>query len=309
MPLEALRCIPVVSHWVDQVIQMCDGKLALLFRTGACCYYPATDVRYFELALVWFSKGKFVWEFLGRIPHRIQAYRLIPLPCPAAGCQTSTGVQSSANPSNSGQAVTFTATVTNPSGGLVPTGTVEFFDGSIDLGPGTVLSGSGSSATSTFTTAGLSAGSHTITAKFTGTGGWQNSLGSVTQTVNAPTVTVPCCPTAMPGNLIATFSNGAGNCNCLNGVNVGLTWSAGSNAWIGSASLCGAGTSTTITLTCNAQSQKFQIQLTGGCSSGTTNLTTISCGAATTDLTGTIPVSSCCTGGSATVTVTAPAPI
>ena len=57
-----------------------------------------------------------------------------------------------------GQPVTFTATVTDitPSGGT-PTGSVEFYDGLTDLGPGSALSGSGGTATSTFTTSTLTA--------------------------------------------------------------------------------------------------------------------------------------------------------
>jgi hypothetical protein len=246
MALQALRCIPVVSHWVDQVIQMCDGRLALLFRNGACCYYPATDVRYFELALVWFSKGKFVWEFLGRIPHRIQAYRLIPLPCPPAGCQTSTTIQSSANPSNPGDAVTFTATVTNPLGGLVPQGTVEFFDGSTDLGPGTALAGSGASATSTFTSGGLASGGHTITAVFTGSGGWLTSQASLTQTVGG-SVSTTCCGNALPTTLYATLGNGGG-CACASGTTIPLTWD-GISKWTGTGAT-GCGHNITLNLSC-----------------------------------------------------------
>jgi hypothetical protein len=277
MPLQALRCIPVVSSGVDQVIQMCDGRLALLFRNGACCYYPATDVRYFELALVWASKGKYVWEFLGRIPHRIQAYRLIPLPCPAAGCQTSTGVQSSANPSNSGQAVTFTATVTNPSGGLVPTGTVEFFDGNTDLGPGTVLAGSGSSATSTFTTSGLANGGHTITAVFTGSGGWLTTQGSMTQTVGS-SVTTTCCGNALPTTLYATLSNASG-CTCANGSTIALTWD-GTSKWTGTGAT-GCGHDITLNLSCPSGSACTGFTLTysfpDSCRSGGTALTKGAC--------------------------------
>src|SRR5271163_2923984 len=48
---------------------------------------------------------------------------------------TSTTVSSSANPSTSGQSVTFTATVTGPSGSTaVPTGSVSFLDGTTTLG-------------------------------------------------------------------------------------------------------------------------------------------------------------------------------
>src|SRR5262249_4088242 len=57
----------------------------------------------------------------------------------------------SSGSSTYGTAVTFTATVTNSFGnGVTPTGSVEFFDGTQDLGAGSPLSGSGNTATSTF---------------------------------------------------------------------------------------------------------------------------------------------------------------
>ena len=96
---------------------------------------------------------------------------------------TTTSVGSSLNPSTSGQSVTFTATVSDTSGG-VPTGSVEFYDGSTDLGPGSALSGSGTSATSTFTTSTLPTGSQSISAVYTPTGNFAGSSGSLTQTVN-----------------------------------------------------------------------------------------------------------------------------
>ncbi len=99
------------------------------------------------------------------------------------GIATSTSVTSSANPQLAGQAVTFTATVTNPGGSGVPTGSVEFFDGTTDLGPGVAQGGSGASAAWTFTTAGLAVGTHTIEADYRHTGTFQDSSGTVSQTI------------------------------------------------------------------------------------------------------------------------------
>ncbi len=108
-----------------------------------------------------------------------------------AGLATSTGVVSSGNPSTYGQSVTFTATVDNTSGsGGVPTGSVEFFDGTTDVGPGTTLSGSGTIATSTFSIATLKAGAHSIHAVYAGTGGFGGSTGTISQTVNQAVLTV-----------------------------------------------------------------------------------------------------------------------
>src|SRR5262249_60488727 len=92
---------------------------------------------------------------------------------------------SSANPSGVGQPVTFTATVI-PGGSGTPSGVVSFVDGSTTLGQGT-LTTSGSTTTASFTTSSLAAGSHIITANYSGDSNFLSSSGSVTQTVNNTT--------------------------------------------------------------------------------------------------------------------------
>ncbi len=72
---------------------------------------------------------------------------------------TAVTLSSSQNPSSLGQPVTFTARVT----GLAPTGTVSFRDGGTQIGVGTLAGG-----TATFTTSSLAAGSHPITAQYSG---------------------------------------------------------------------------------------------------------------------------------------------
>src|SRR5206468_2277045 len=77
---------------------------------------------------------------------------------------TTTVVSSTPNPSIFGDAVTFTATVIPEAGSVgVPTGTVDFKEGTTVLGTGTV-SNVGGTATATFTTGitQLTGGSHTI---------------------------------------------------------------------------------------------------------------------------------------------------
>jgi hypothetical protein len=107
-----------------------------------------------------------------------------------APVSTVTGVGSSLNPSTYGQSVTFTATVSD-SGGAFPLGSVEFFDGSIDLGHGSALAGSGETATSTYTTSILAAGTHaSITAIFTPRGNFDGSTGHVSQTVTPRVLTI-----------------------------------------------------------------------------------------------------------------------
>ena len=127
---------------------------------------------------------------------------------PPPAVTTVTSVDSSLNASTYGQSVTFTATVSDTGGGLA-TGTVEFYDGSTDLGPGTPLSGSGNSETSTFTTSTLTAGVHrSITAVFTPTGNFVASAGVFSQTVTraALIITATAVNKVYDGTTTATVS-------------------------------------------------------------------------------------------------------
>ncbi len=91
----------------------------------------------------------------------------------------STSVASSNNPSIFGSAVTFTATVKPATGSGTPTGTVTFNDGATVLGAGTL-----SGATATFTTSGLTGGTHSITAIYGGDANFASSTSpGLTQTV------------------------------------------------------------------------------------------------------------------------------
>ena len=104
---------------------------------------------------------------------------------------SSTTIASAPNPSNYGQAVTFTATVGPNFGAQQPTGTVTFKDGAATLGTGT-LGNAGGTATATYTTtsAQLAAGGHSITAVYSGNPGYAPSVSSaLSQTVNKGTAT------------------------------------------------------------------------------------------------------------------------
>src|SRR5262249_29147693 len=93
---------------------------------------------------------------------------------------TSTALSSTPNPSTFGQSVSFTAIVSAAdSGAGTPTGSVQFSEGATVLATVTLDGGVHAS----FSTPTLSASSHTITAAFTGTGGWLNSSTSASQTV------------------------------------------------------------------------------------------------------------------------------
>ncbi|MFF9650553.1 Ig-like domain repeat protein [Streptomyces sp. NPDC014622] len=96
------------------------------------------------------------------------------------------------NPSNVGQTVVLTATVTPiPPGAGTPTGTVSFFDGATLLGT-SILNPSG---VATFSTATLSLGTHTLSAVYSGDGNFIGSTGTYTTQVIG---------TAVPTSLTAT---------------------------------------------------------------------------------------------------------
>jgi CBS domain-containing protein len=103
---------------------------------------------------------------------------------------TTTSVDSSSNPSNYGDAVTFTATVTNGAAG-----TVTFKDGLTSLGTGTLNGGSPNTAMLNLSS--LATGTHSITAVYGGDSTYAGSTSSVlTQTVNQATPLVTVWPTA-----------------------------------------------------------------------------------------------------------------
>jgi hypothetical protein len=99
---------------------------------------------------------------------------------------TTTVVSSSANPSTVGKAVTFTTVVTARGYQGTPTGTVTFtIDGQAQTPVSLALVGGSDQAK--FTTSTLSAGSHTVTASYSGDNHVGASSGSLlTQTVAAP---------------------------------------------------------------------------------------------------------------------------
>jgi hypothetical protein len=93
---------------------------------------------------------------------------------------TSVAVTSSANPSASGDSVTFTATVTaDAPGSGTPTGTVDFANGATTLCDNAALT----NGVATCTTSALPTGSRTITAAYGGDGGFNSSSGQMTQSV------------------------------------------------------------------------------------------------------------------------------
>ena len=125
------------------------------------------------------------------------------IPSAASACNvgatllsTTTSVSSSANPSAYGQTVTFTATVSGSSG--TPTGTVQFTDNSI------VISGCSavalSSGTAQCIASGLSVGSQTIVATYSGSSSYSGSTGSLSQVVNQASTTTAVTSSLNPSS-------------------------------------------------------------------------------------------------------------
>ena len=122
-------------------------------------------------------------------------------------------VASSANTSLVGQNVTFTFTTAPQGGAPTPTGTVTFFDGSVQIGLTQTLVG----GTASVSTAALTLGSHTITAVYSGNSFYEPQTATVapTQTVVAtlPTpvkTTVPAQEGVIEVNAVISGAAGTG---------------------------------------------------------------------------------------------------
>src|SRR5205823_1398883 len=85
---------------------------------------------------------------------------------------------SSANPSVSGQSVTFTATVSDSAPGT-PTGTVQFVIDGSSAGSPVNVSTTGGVTTATFSTATLAVGTHTVSATYSGDANFSGSNGTL----------------------------------------------------------------------------------------------------------------------------------
>ena len=94
-----------------------------------------------------------------------------------------------------GQSVDLVATVTGS--GPTPTGTVEFYNGSDDLGPGTLSGGS-----ATLTTSALAVATNSITAQYLGDGNYAGSTSSPTDV----TVATASTTTALTGFPVAPIT-------------------------------------------------------------------------------------------------------
>jgi len=167
---------------------------------------------------------------------------------------TSTALASDANPSKSGQQVTFTATVTS-GGNAVTTGAVTLVEGSscaagTTVGTATNVDGSGKA---TFQISNLLVGSHSLIACYAQTGTFAASSGALTQTVNKAATTTTLSSSQNPANvgqsvtLTATVTTTAPGVGTATG-NVTFK-DGGSTLGTGALDATGTATFTTSTLT------------------------------------------------------------
>jgi hypothetical protein len=116
---------------------------------------------------------------------------------------TTTTLTSSQNPSNYGQAVTFSVEVVSRGFKSTPTGTVNFYDGTTNLGSSNL-----SSAVATLTTSTLVVGTHSITATYNGDSNFGASTSPVLSQVVQGAIAVVSPSSLNFGN--QTVGNGQG---------------------------------------------------------------------------------------------------
>ncbi|HEX3096266.1 MAG TPA: Ig-like domain repeat protein [Usitatibacter sp.] len=145
----------------------------------------------------------------------------------ATKANPSVSLASSANPSNAGQSVTFSATVSGSAG--TPTGSATFLDGSTTICSSVALS----AGTATCATSSLTAGSHSITARYSGDASYNAATsGAVSQTVQGSTSSSVNVALASNGATVsASSTNAAYNLAAvINGDRTGANITA--NAWV-----------------------------------------------------------------------------
>jgi subtilase family serine protease len=171
---------------------------------------------------------------------------------------TTTSVVSSLNPSTYETAVTFTATVTSTSGS--PTGTVTFKDSGTSLGTGTL---SGGKATYTILT--LTAGAHSITAVYAGSGTFITSTSAVlTQTVNKAGSSTTLTSSANPSSYLQTVTFTATVKSATSGTPAGTVTFNNGTTVLGTGTLNGSGVATLATSSLALGSHPITASYSGG---------------------------------------------
>ena len=166
---------PVTNYVVERAAGGCGGSFAGLASTATAGYTDSAV-----------SGGATYGYRIRTCPFQVS--NCAEVTAQGAPTPTATAIASAPNPSSFGQSVTFTATVTSGNG--VPAGTVTFTEGPTVLASAVPVDGAGHAA---FATSALAAGSHVVTAAFTGAAGWANSSGddsAAPQVVNPAQTTV-----------------------------------------------------------------------------------------------------------------------
>ena len=131
------------------------------------------------------------------------------------------------NPSTTGTAITFTATIL----GSAPTGSVNFTDGGTTISgcAAVALSGSGNSKTAQCVTNGLTVGSHAIVASYSGdsTNPASNNNPALTQVVNVTGVNVALASNGGVASASSTISAGFPVSAINNNERAGANWGSG----------------------------------------------------------------------------------
>jgi hypothetical protein len=149
---------------------------------------------------------------------------------------------SSANPSNPGQAVTFSATIHAGA-----TGSVTFLDGTTILGTGVI----NAAGVATFTTSTLAIGSHPITANYGGDSGYNAATSAVLTQVVGKIPTVTTIVVSAPSQLLHTGVTFTANVTAPSPNATGTVTFMEGTVIIGTATLSANG-GVTVSLTTNA---------------------------------------------------------
>jgi MYXO-CTERM domain-containing protein len=167
---------------------------------------------------------------------------------------TTVTMSSNENPSTYGDNVTFTATLVSVGAAGVPTGSVNFYDGTTLLGAGTI----NAAGVATYSTAALTAGPHTIKGDYLGDGAHKAGSGTVNQVVNQAASTAAITSAPNPSvfgqsvTFTATVTSTAGTPTGTvsfsdNGVILGTATLAGGTATFATTALPVGGHSVTVT--------------------------------------------------------------
>jgi O-glycosyl hydrolase len=169
-----------------------DGTTMLGTQTLSAGSGAAAAAAYTTSTLAAASTHSYTATFAGTSGLSTSTSTPVALTVTVAGpASTSTMLTASPNPSTAGATVTLTATVTSSSG--MPTGTVNFLDGTTNIGMATLSNG-----VATFSTSTLAVGAaHNLTASYAGDATFSPSAAAVALVVNPVAPTVPASTTLM----------------------------------------------------------------------------------------------------------------